>query len=143
MITIPNPCSENWNKMNKTQKGRFCESCNHVVVDFTKMTDEKIKTYFEINKSNDVCGKFKKSQVFDSKKEFSFKNKLLKLNFKPLNLILLLMSFFVSSCVMGKQAPIENSQKNNLNDSLSKRSNKKNIINDSLQKKSLNNNYNK
>jgi hypothetical protein len=138
MITIPNPCSENWNKMNKTEKGRFCESCNHVVIDFTKMTDEKIKSYFETNQSNDICGNYKKSQVFVPNEEYNLKNKLLKLNFKPLNLILLFMSFFVSSCMMGKQAPQEHWIKEVEKDSLQKKSNTNNTKKDSLQNKQKN-----
>ncbi|WP_309608991.1 hypothetical protein [Flavobacterium sp.] len=42
MITIPNPCTENWNKMSKTEKGRFCNSCNKLVIDFSKMKNKII-----------------------------------------------------------------------------------------------------
>ena len=63
MITIPNPCSENWGKMSKTEKGRFCNSCNKQVIDFSKMKNDKIKTYFGNNQTDEICGNFKTSQV--------------------------------------------------------------------------------
>jgi hypothetical protein len=136
LIKIPNPCSENWNKMNKTKNGRFCESCNQVVIDFTKMKDEKIKSYFEINQSNDICGNYKKSQVYNPTEEYSFKNKLLKINFRPLNLILLMMSFFVSSCMMGKRVELKPIDTKIAKDTLSKKSNKNKNPKDSVHKKS-------
>lgn len=139
MIVIQNPCSENWNKMNKTEKGRFCESCNHIVIDFTNMTNEEIESYFEVNSRDNICGNYKKSQVYVPKETYSFKNKLLKLNLKPLNLILLLMSFFVSSCMMGKRLvskPIEN---DTAKDTLSKKLNEIKNPKDSVNKKSLKN----
>ena len=36
-IRIENPCHENWNLMSRNQKGRFCDSCNKTVIDFSKM----------------------------------------------------------------------------------------------------------
>jgi hypothetical protein len=125
MITIPKPCSENWSKMSKTDKGRFCESCHHEVVDFRKMSNDKIEDYFEKNQSKSICGNFKSAQIVADSKEWSLKNWILKLNFKPLNYALFLMSFLVSSCfnVTGKPA-LEDVESNTKIDSISKQPNK-------------------
>jgi hypothetical protein len=105
MITIPKPCSENWNKMSKTDKGRFCEACHHEVVDFRKMANDKIEHYFQENQSKNICGNFKTLQVVTHPEERSFKNWLLQLNFKPLNYAVFALSFLVSGCMMGKRMP--------------------------------------
>jgi hypothetical protein len=34
-LQIPEPCHEDWNKMTPVHKGRFCDSCEKAVVDFT------------------------------------------------------------------------------------------------------------
>jgi len=39
-IHIPEPCSENWDKMTPQGGGRYCLSCDKVVTDFTNMTTE-------------------------------------------------------------------------------------------------------
>ena len=62
MITIPEPCHENWNNMSAAEKGRFCASCSKEVVDFSKMNDEQIQFYLN-NVSGKVCGRFDSSQV--------------------------------------------------------------------------------
>jgi hypothetical protein len=62
-ILIPNPCSENWDKMNPNKIGRHCSVCNKTVVDFTKMSDNEIKQYFLVNASKKTCGHFYKGQL--------------------------------------------------------------------------------
>ena len=60
-ISIPDPCHQNWNQMQPNEKGRFCDTCKLTVVDFTKMSNEEIKTYL-LNKSY-VCGRFDCTQL--------------------------------------------------------------------------------
>lgn len=62
-ISIPEPCSEDWNKMTPNGNGRFCMSCSKTVVDFTSMLPEEIQHYFIQNKNEEVCGRFKQSQL--------------------------------------------------------------------------------
>lgn len=62
-ITIPEPCHEDWNKMTPSDNGRFCLSCSKTVVDFTSMLPDEIQNYFIQNRNNNVCGRFKKSQL--------------------------------------------------------------------------------
>ncbi len=61
-ISIANPCSENWELMTPTEKGRFCGSCQKAVVDFTEMTDKEIANVIKKNKSNS-CGRFTANQL--------------------------------------------------------------------------------
>jgi hypothetical protein len=69
-ISIPTPCQEDLGQMDKTEKGRFCLSCQKEVIDFTKMTDEDILVYFEKKKMGEskVCGTFRLDQVLETKK---------------------------------------------------------------------------
>jgi hypothetical protein len=57
-VNIPNPCDKQWNNMTPNEEGRFCDSCNLTVVDFTSMSTEAIKTYFENKKGQNVCGHY-------------------------------------------------------------------------------------
>ena len=63
MITVPNPCNENWNKMAPQNQGRFCTSCQLVVTDFTKMDDQEIIHYFRTHQNEKICGHFRSEQV--------------------------------------------------------------------------------
>lgn len=62
-ITIPEPCHENWNKMTPKDNGRFCLSCSKTVVDFTTKLPEEIQHFFAQNQNQNICGRFKKSQL--------------------------------------------------------------------------------
>lgn len=62
MITIPEPCHENWNNMTPAEQGRYCAVCSKEVKDFSNMNDEKMQIF--LNKtSGKVCGRFDTSQV--------------------------------------------------------------------------------
>ena len=60
-ITIPEPCHEDWNKMNTTEKGKFCGVCTKEVIDFTSNSDEEIVKHFT-NHGN-TCGRFLETQL--------------------------------------------------------------------------------
>jgi len=61
-LQIPTPCHENWDKMKPEEKGRFCDSCQKCVMDFTNYTDAQLAQFFKKNKS-DVCGRFREEQL--------------------------------------------------------------------------------
>ena len=63
IVRIPEPCHEDWNKMEPDSKGKFCNSCSKSVFDFTNKTDTEIKDILLEYKNQKVCGHFKKSQV--------------------------------------------------------------------------------
>ncbi len=60
-IQIDNPCSENWENMTPSERGRFCNSCSKQVVDFSVMSDADIVAYFKKHKN--VCGRFAEEQL--------------------------------------------------------------------------------
>ena len=47
------------------EQGRFCQSCEKTVVDFSQMSDEQMLNYFKLKKSTSerVCGRFRAEQV--------------------------------------------------------------------------------
>ena len=62
-IVIPNPCKENWDNMTPNNEGKHCAICSKTVVDFTSMTLDQIKDYFDNRKTEKVCGHFKATHV--------------------------------------------------------------------------------
>lgn len=61
-LTVPDACQQHWQAMTAQPDGRFCESCQKTVVDFTAMTDPQLAAYF-LNQSENVCGRFKANQL--------------------------------------------------------------------------------
>ncbi|MEM7367094.1 MAG: carboxypeptidase-like regulatory domain-containing protein [Bacteroidota bacterium] len=55
-LNIPKPCSENWQDMTPEEKGRFCQLCQKVVIDFTEKSDKDIVAFFQQNQQS-VCGR--------------------------------------------------------------------------------------
>ncbi|MGB4776406.1 MAG: carboxypeptidase-like regulatory domain-containing protein [Daejeonella sp.] len=56
-LAIPEPCHENWNNMNPTEKGRFCNVCEKQVIDFSVMSDAQLLHYFSKIKDENICGR--------------------------------------------------------------------------------------
>lgn len=61
-LNIADPCHESWNDMTPQQQGRFCGSCQKVVVDFSVMTDKEILDYFS-TATQHVCGRLATDQL--------------------------------------------------------------------------------
>ncbi len=62
-ISIPQPCHEDWNKMTPTEQGRFCNTCQKCVMDFTGFTDKQLYDFFDIHKGQKICGRFESIQL--------------------------------------------------------------------------------
>lgn len=62
-ISIPQPCHEDWNKMTPREQGRFCDSCQKCVVDFTNFSDAELYQYLLDNAGKKACGRFRPSQL--------------------------------------------------------------------------------
>lgn len=61
-LEIPTPCHEDWNKMNLEAQGRFCNSCQKTVTDFTTMSDAQLIAFFKKPKPS-LCGRFNQQQL--------------------------------------------------------------------------------
>ncbi len=62
-IMIPQPCSKTWENMTPNEQGRFCDSCQKTVVDFTLFSTTDIQNYFSKHYGQKVCGRFKNEQL--------------------------------------------------------------------------------
>ena len=106
-ISIPKPCNENWNSMSPNKNGRFCNSCDKTVIDFTKMNNPEISKYFSENSNNErICGHFKFNQIEteESIKYNNLRNRFSRIKIKPIKAVAMFslsLLFTLSSC-MGK-----------------------------------------
>src|SRR5688572_4455488 len=62
-ISIPKPCTEDWDKMTKTAQGKHCASCNKVVIDFSTMNNQQIIEILLAQKGKKICGNFYNTQI--------------------------------------------------------------------------------
>ncbi|TBO43922.1 carboxypeptidase-like regulatory domain-containing protein [Pedobacter kyonggii] len=61
-IQISNPCHEKWGEMIDNNTGKFCNSCQKSVVDFTDFSDRDLHSWFTENQGKS-CGRFKPEQL--------------------------------------------------------------------------------
>lgn len=61
-LSVTSPCHENWEQMTPDQRGRFCASCQKIVVDFTAMSDRQVADYFK-KSAVSTCGRFYRDQL--------------------------------------------------------------------------------
>jgi len=62
-LSIPTPCHKNWDDMTTADKGRFCDSCQKQVVDFSSMSDRQVSEFFKKPSEGSVCGRFMSDQL--------------------------------------------------------------------------------
>lgn len=61
---IDEHCNEDWDAMEPDERGRFCNRCQHSVIDATKMTKGEFETLF--NEANgDLCVQFRANPMGD------------------------------------------------------------------------------
>lgn len=60
IISIPEPCHEDWEDMSPCAQGRFCAACQKTVVDFSELSDAAVA---RILSTQQVCGRFALSQL--------------------------------------------------------------------------------
>lgn len=62
IITVPEPCHEDWANMSEAELGRYCQSCDKIVTDFTTMSNDEIITFLKSGKGSG-CGNFLEDQL--------------------------------------------------------------------------------
>lgn len=64
-IAIPSPCHEPWDGMTPDAKanGRFCDSCQKTVIDFSSWNDTQLFAFFANGTQKHICGRFLTTQV--------------------------------------------------------------------------------
>ena len=86
-------CSENWDKMNPTEKGRFCEVCTKEVIDFTTLSKNEIIAVFQKNNYQALCARAYPSQLNTIYLEDNLENVSWNLPFWQKFLLVLLVCF--------------------------------------------------
>jgi hypothetical protein len=61
-VSVPQPCTQDWQGMQPDEKGRYCLSCRKSVVDFTEMTDQEVYSHLA-QSSGKVCGRLRPTQL--------------------------------------------------------------------------------
>lgn len=62
-LSVTDPCHENWDNMTASEQGRYCESCQKQVIDFTNMSDSQLAAFFKKPSSGSLCGRFFDDQL--------------------------------------------------------------------------------
>jgi hypothetical protein len=106
-ISIPEPCTEDWNKMTPNEDGRFCSSCSKNVVDFTNKLPDEIQVYFQHN--SNVCGRFKNFQLDSLTIQIS--NRILHSQTQYLNIFLLALFITMGTTLFSCQTKNGDRQK--------------------------------
>jgi len=60
-ISIPKPCAQNWADMDIAAQGKFCQSCQKTVTDFTQLSDKEILE--KLSSVSNICGRFDDQQL--------------------------------------------------------------------------------
>jgi hypothetical protein len=61
-VSLSFSCPEKWNSLVDVGDNKFCQKCNHIVVDFTKLSQEELDEAVRKNPGR-LCGRFKPSQM--------------------------------------------------------------------------------
>lgn len=60
-LTLPQPCAQNWNKMDDRGTGRHCSQCSTTVHDFSILNDKELVDALVSGKHH--CGRFREDQL--------------------------------------------------------------------------------
>ena len=61
-FSVPEPCPKSWAAMTPTADGRFCGSCQHEVVDFSRMSEAEVTAWLARPTAGHSCGFFRAGQ---------------------------------------------------------------------------------
>lgn len=72
-LTIPAPCSKNWNEMHTDGEHRFCTTCEKKVHDFSGLNATQV--FEKLNQNTSICARISKSQLVSIPHNNSFSKK--------------------------------------------------------------------
>lgn len=58
IISVPKPCTENWEEMTPVEQGRFCTHCQKKVIDFTELNDNQMVQVLRTKQGQSFCGRY-------------------------------------------------------------------------------------
>lgn len=61
-LVLTNPCSEQWDDMQQSGAGRYCDRCEKSILDLTTKSDAELIQFFK-NKADNVCGRLLPGQL--------------------------------------------------------------------------------
>lgn len=61
LLSIPEPCIQDWEQMTPEAQGRHCAMCNRVIQDYTSLTDTELIALMQAGSLH--CGRFRKNQL--------------------------------------------------------------------------------
>ncbi|MES2455767.1 MAG: hypothetical protein V4594_09515 [Bacteroidota bacterium] len=61
-LVLTSPCSEQWDDMQQSGAGRYCDSCEKSIVDLSTKSDAELIRFFK-NKADHVCGRLLPGQL--------------------------------------------------------------------------------
>jgi CarboxypepD_reg-like domain/Secretion system C-terminal sorting domain len=135
-LSIPEPCHQNWDKMNPTEQGRFCNACAKQVVDFSNMSDTQVLNYFSTLKDEKVCGRAYPDQLERAITMPAVPKKRLFWYWNYITMLFLFFSKSNNAKAQGMIAYAKESKVNNL-----KQSNVKNTLADKLKEPIVRDNH--
>ena len=98
-IHIGNPCEVKWQNMTPDKDGRFYNSCNKVVVDFSNKSSDEIQNYLS---KTQVCGRYSLRHTNAAGKFENFLNGfeiiLSKYRIQKVALFFITIILFLSGC---------------------------------------------
>ncbi len=63
IISMSQPCSQNWQEMLPTAQGNYCAHCQTTVIDFTQLSDSELWAALRKQGMSSGCGRFTPSQI--------------------------------------------------------------------------------
>lgn len=70
MLTIPEPCHEDFSKMTPTARGAFCSKCQTDTFDFRNLSNQEINQILWDQKDDHLCGQFSNRQLVELNQGF-------------------------------------------------------------------------
>ncbi len=110
-IHIEKPCTVDFNSMRPDDSAKFCNHCQTKVVDFTNMSLDEIKNFFDKQTSDKICGRYHTRHTNGSNHWLNFltnvesffsKTKFRKVAFWAISILLFLTNSY-GCIVMGKR----------------------------------------